>query len=187
METIGLARWLSGKESFCQCRNVGLTPGLERSPGGGNGNQLQYSCLKNFMDRGTWWATAHGTVVEMIERLTMCSGMETRKGLVPGRQGWIDRAKRIFRAMKLLCMTFQWSIHVKHLLKLIECTGFPGGSDGKASACNVEDLGSIPGLGGSHGEGNGNPLQYTCLRNPMNRGAWWASVHGVAESDTLSD
>ena len=62
-------------------------PGLERSPGGGNGNQLQYSCLKNFMDRGTWWATAHGTVVEMIELLSMCSGMETRKGLVPGRQG----------------------------------------------------------------------------------------------------
>ena len=49
--------------------------------------------------------------------------------------------------------------------------GFPGGSDGKASACNVEDLGSIPGLGGSHGEGNGNPLQHSCLENPMDGGA----------------
>ena len=49
---------------------------------------------------------------------------------------------------------------------------FPGGSDGKASAYNVGDLGSIPGLGRSPVEGNGNPLQYSCLENPMDRGAW---------------
>ena len=57
-----------------------------------------------------------------------------------------------------------------------------GGSDGKASAYNVGDLGSIPGLGRSPGEGNGNPLQYSCLENPMDRGAWWATVHGVTKS-----
>ena len=50
--------------------------------------------------------------------------------------------------------------------------GFPGGSDGKASACNAGDLGSIPGSGRSPGEGNGNPLQRSCLENPMDRGAW---------------
>ena len=50
--------------------------------------------------------------------------------------------------------------------------GFPGGLDGKASACNAGDLGSIPGSGRSLGEGNGNPLQYSCLENPMDRGAW---------------
>ena len=50
--------------------------------------------------------------------------------------------------------------------------GFPGGSDGKASVCNAGDPGSIPGSGKSPGEGNGNPLQYSCLENPMNRGAW---------------
>ena len=50
--------------------------------------------------------------------------------------------------------------------------GFPGGSEVKVSACNVGDLGSIPGLGRSPGEGNGNPLQYSCLENPMDRGAW---------------
>ena len=61
---------------------------------------------------------------------------------------------------------------------------FPGGSDGKASACNVEDLGSIPGSGRSPGEGNANPLQYPCLENPMNRGAWRATVHGVTKSWT---
>ena len=62
--------------------------------------------------------------------------------------------------------------------------GFPGGSDGKGSPCNVGDLGSIPALGRSPGEGNGNPLQYSCLENPMEGGAWWATVHGVAKSRT---
>ena len=59
-----------------------------------------------------------------------------------------------------------------------------GGSDGKASACNVADLGSIPGWGRSSGEGNGNPLQYSCLENPMDGGALWATLHGVAKSRT---
>ena len=62
--------------------------------------------------------------------------------------------------------------------------GFPGGSDGKESACNVGDPGSIPGLERSPGEGNGFPLQYPCLENPMDRGAWWAAVHRVAKSRT---
>ena len=62
--------------------------------------------------------------------------------------------------------------------------GFPGGSDGKESACNAGDPGSIPGLGRFSGEGKSNPLQYTCLKNPMDRGAQWATVHGMAESDT---
>ena len=58
----------------------------------------------------------------------------------------------------------------------------------KASACNVGDLGSIPGSGRSPGEGNGNPLQYSCLENHMDRGTWWATVHRVARSRTrLSD
>ena len=57
---------------------------------------------------------------------------------------------------------------------------FPHSSVGKESACNAGDLGWIPGLGRSPGEGNGNPLQYSCLENPMDRGAWWATAHGVA-------
>ena len=64
----------------------------------------------------------------------------------------------------------------------------PGGSDGKESACNAQDLSSIPGSGRSPGEGNGYPLQYSCLENSMERGAWGATVHGVAKSQTrLSD
>ena len=62
--------------------------------------------------------------------------------------------------------------------------GFPGGSEGKASACNAGDPGSISALGRSPGEGNGNPLQYSCPENPMDGGAWWATVYRVTESDT---
>ena len=62
--------------------------------------------------------------------------------------------------------------------------GFPGGSVVKNLPANAEDTGSVPGLGRSPGEGNGTPLQYSCLKNPMDQGAWWATVHVVAESDT---
>ena len=61
---------------------------------------------------------------------------------------------------------------------------FPGGSEGKESAYNAGDPASISGLGRSPGEGNGNPLQYSCLENPMDRGAWWAAVDGVAKTWT---
>ena len=66
--------------------------------------------------------------------------------------------------------------------------GFPGGSDGKESTCSARDLGSIPGLGRSAGGRHGNPLQSSCLENPMDRGAWRATVHQVTKSQTrLSD
>ena len=61
--------------------------------------------------------------------------------------------------------------------------GFPGGSDGEESACNAGDPGSTPGLGRSPREGNGNPLQHSCLENPLDRGACQATVHGVTELD----
>jgi len=59
-----------------------------------------------------------------------------------------------------------------------------GGSDGEESACNARDLGSVTGSGKSPGEGNGNPFQYFCLGNPMNRGAWQATFHGAVKSQT---
>ena len=72
----------------------------------------------------------------------------------------------------------------KEIFKL----AYTGGSEDKASACNAADLGSIPGLKRSPGGGNGNPLQYSCLENPMDRGAWRAIVHRVTKSWTqLSD
>ena len=75
---------------------------------------------------------------------------------------------------------------MKFTMLFIKC--FPGGSDGKESACNVGDQGSIPGSGRSPGEGHGNSLQYSCLKNLLDRGAWWATVHGISKSGTqLSD
>jgi len=59
-----------------------------------------------------------------------------------------------------------------------------GGSDSKESTCNTGDLGSIPGLGRSPGEGNSTPLQHSCLENSKDREAWWATVHRVAKSQT---
>ena len=74
------------------------------------------------------------------------------------------------------------------LIKTNVIPGFPGGSASKESACNAGDLGVIPGLGRFPGEGNDNPLQYSCLDNPMDRGAWQATVHVFAKSHTwLSD
>ena len=78
----------------------------------------------------------------------------------------------------------------KECIKAVNCTlgyltrGFPGGSDGKESACNAGDPGSIPGSGRSPGEGNVYPLQYTCLENSTDRGTWWPTGHGVAKSRT---
>ena len=63
--------------------------------------------------------------------------------------------------------------------------GFPGVSDGKESTCNAGDMGLIPGSGRYPGEGNGYPLQYSCLENSMDRGAWQAPVHGVTKSQAL--
>ena len=82
-----------------------------------------------------------------------------------------------------LCLTY----FTQDLYLYIEAF-FPGDPDGKESACNAGDPGSMPGLGRSPGEGNGNPLHNSCLENLMNRGAWRATVHGVAKSQTrLSD
>ena len=71
-----------------------------------------------------------------------------------------------------------------HLTMSRDSSELPWCSDGRKSACNVEDLGSIPGLGRAPGEGHGNPLQYSCLENSMDRGAWQAIVQGRKESDT---
>ena len=76
------------------------------------------------------------------------------------------------------------SFHMLARLSSKSFKGFPGGSEDKASASNAGDPSWIPGLGRSPGEGNGNPLQYSCLENPMDRGALWATVHGVTKSRT---
>ena len=76
----------------------------------------------------------------------------------------------------LICTSAIWGLYL--VFSHLEFPqGFPGGAEVKASARNVGELGSIPELGRSPREGNGNPLQYSCLENPMDGGAWWATVH----------
>ena len=129
------------KASACNVGDLGLTPGSGRSPGEGNGNPLQYSCLENPMDGGAWWATVHG----------------------------VAKSRTRLSDFTFTFIGFPDSLVVKNP---------------PASAEDVGDASSILGSGRSPGEGNGNPLQYSCLENPMDRGAWRATVHGVSKSWT---
>ena len=82
-----------------------------------------------------------------------------------------------------MCISLDSLLKIALVRVLSDSMGFPGGSDGKASTCNAGDLGLIPGLGRLPGEGNGYLLQYSCPENPMDRGAWQATVYGVTELD----
>ena len=106
---------------------------------------------------------------------------------VPGSRNWESMLSHSWSHSKNMwcALTMPHSVlQIHNHLLLYRPWGFPGSSAGKKSACNVGDLGLIPGLGRSPGEGQDNPLQYSCLENPMNRGAWQATVHGVAKSQT---
>ena len=108
------------------------------------------------MDRGAWQATVHGIAKEL------------------------DSTQQL-NNNKLLHNTEAMKYYLTPGSKVYD---FPGGSDGKVSVYKAGDPGSIPRLGRSAEEGNGNSLQYYCLENPMDRGAWQATVHGVAKSRT---
>ena len=83
-----------------------------------------------------------------------------------------------------VCPSPVWGVSTPAHPVLPLAWNIPGSSVGKESACSAGDLCLIPGLGRSSGEGNDNPLQYFCLENPMDRGAWQVTAHGIAESDT---
>ena len=131
------------KESACNVGDLRSIPGLGSSPGEGNGNPLQYSCLENPMDGGAWQATVH-RVAKSRTRLSDVT-----------------------------------SLHF-----------FPGGTSGKekknppANTGDIGEEGLIPGSGRSPRGENGNPLQYSCLEDPMDKGAWQAAVHRVTQSRT---
>ena len=107
-------------------------------------------------------------------------------GLISFRVDWLDLLAVQGTLKSLLQHHSSKASILRHsaffTVQLSHPWGFPGGSEVKASACNAGDLGLIPESGRSPGEGNGNPLQYSCLENPMDGGAWWAIVHGVAKS-----
>ena len=126
------------KESSCNAGDLGSIPGVEKSPGERNNNPLQFSCLKNSMDRGAWKAIQ--------------STGSQRVG-----HNWATNTS-------LLC---------------------PGGSGAQNPSASAGDADLIPVSGRSPGEGSGNPLQYSCLGNHVDRGAWWAMVYGVSESNMI--
>ena len=99
-------------------------------------------------------------------------------------QVWLNTEPNLTVRDQKLCPQLPGKPDTCKGLAIAKMGGFPGGSEVKASACNAGDLGSIPGSGRSPGEGNGNPLQYSCPKNPMDGGAWWATVQGVTNSRT---
>ena len=170
-------------------RDAGLIPGWGRSPRIGTGNPLQYSCLENSMDKGSWQTK--------VQRVTKSyKESETTKHVHVSTHvhtHTIEIEKRI-----------QWKLNLVPICKRRLGTlnengwreegvsrgsvGLPGSSVGKESTCSTRDLGLIHGSGKSTEEGNGHPLQYPCLENPMDRGAWRAIVQGGCKSQTrLSD
>ena len=161
------------KNLLANTRNTGSILGLGRYPGERNGKSLQYSCLGNPMDIGAWWSIVHRVAKNhkefvFVSRFTLFIRIpiildKAHPNLIRFL-GWED----LWRRDRLPTLVF---------------LGFPCGSAGKESTCNVGDLGSIPGLGRSRGVGKSYPLQYSGLENSMD-----CIVHGVAKSRTrLSD
>ena len=160
----------------------------------GNGTPLQYSCLENPMDRGAWKAAVHG-VTEGWTRLSnftftfhfhaLENEMATHSSVLAWRIPGTGEPGGL-PSMGLHRVGHDWSNLAA--AAATSCLLQPGThySDGKESMCNVGDLGLIPVSGRPHGEGNVYPLQYSCLRNHMDRGAWWATVCGIAKELDLT-
>ena len=161
----------------------------------GNGTPLQHSCLENPMDGEAWWAAVHG-VAKSQTRLndftftfhfhSLEKEMATRSSVLAWRIPWTEKPGRL-QSMGSHRVGHDWSdlaaVAVIIFLPSYALLRLFWWLSGKES-----DAGSTPGLGRSLGEGNGNPLQYSCLENPMDRGAWRAIVHRVDRSQIqLSD
>ena len=156
---------LVGKESACSGGDQSSVLGLGRSPGEGNNYPLQYSCLGNSMHRGASWATVHG----VAKSQTQLSNFYFSHPIHSSQTFKLPTQHNLANLQ----------LFASYLLQL----GFPRGSAGKESACNVGDLGSIPGFRRSPGEGKGYPLHYSGLKSSMD-----CTAHGVAKSQTpLSD
>ena len=126
-----------------------------------------------------------GGSCDWLSKLQECEGLAHQLSLtVEGRGGQsltpYSKPRKMQETASLSPCFRKWSLGFDRGYR--QQKGFPGGSDCKESACSSGDLGSLPGLGDSPGEGNSDPLQYSCLGNSMDRGAWRATVTGVTES-----
>ena len=126
--------------------------------------------------------------------LLWCECFKQPRGVITGDYNyppyWQTPQEKVLNVQVFLCLKL-WKNHNTRSLRIFLISdwinkqqGFPGGSNGEESACDAGDLGSIPGSGRSPGEGNGNLVQCSHLGNSMDRGAWWATVHGVSKSWT---
>ena len=171
------------KNLSASARDAGLIPGSGKSLGEGNGNPLQHFRLENPMNRGRWWTTIHGvpkswtwprdwvfTCTAGARAHQLLGASQVSRGFPEGTRGKEPacQCRRLKR-----CGFESWVRKIcwrrDRLLLTPVFLGFPCGSAGKESTCNVGDLGLIPGLGISPGEEEGNPTQYSCLGNPMDR------------------
>ena len=145
------------------------------------------------MDRGAWWAAVHA-VAKSQTRLrdftftfrfhALEKEMATHSSVLAWRIPGTGKPGSL-QSMGLRRVGHDWGdLAAAATAAAGLFQGIPGGSDGKESACNAGDLGLIPWSGRSPGEGNGYPIQYSCLENSIGRGAWWATVHGVAKGWT---
>ena len=183
---------------------AGIT-GLGRSPEERHGHLLKYSCLENPMNRGTWWATVH----RVSQSQTQLKQLSMQAGIMQASASWLFQSvkEKKFTLLRknhkltdvqgFVRVQWEWSrgsqlnwclegkitfltiTFIKSQLLRLPCS-----PNCKESSCNAGDQGSVLALGRSSGEGYGNPLQYSCLENPMDRGAWRATVHGVTKSRT---
>ena len=163
---------------------MGSIPGSGRCPRGGIGNPHQFSCLGNLMDR---WATVRGVTRSWTQLSNWAHNICLDAHVLPPVPPFFPTTTVSPLVPHLF--PIEWKLAQARNYIFATCSvGFPGGSDGKESACIVGDLGSVPGSGRSPGEGNGYPIQYSCLENSKDRGAWQATVHEIAKSWTrLSD
>ena len=140
----------------------------------GNGNPLQCSCLENPRDGRAWWAAVYGVAQSRTRLKRLSSSSSSRSSFLHSlrsddsksyHQAYLSPVPVSRKKEKHSVSYFPNSGNLP--LRILFTVGFSGGSEGKASAYNVGDAGLIPGSGRSTGEGNGNPLKYSCLENPM--------------------
>ena len=169
----------AGKESACNAGDPGLIPWLGRSPGEGIGYPHQYSwgsmvaqMVKNPSAMWETWVQSLGWEDPLEEGMTIHSRILSWR-IPRDRKAWQATVHGVAKTQTWLSDWAQHSIFTK---------GFP--SDSVNPSASAGDSGSILELGRSPGGGNVNPLQYSHLGNPMERGAWWATVHGVKKSQT---
>ena len=167
-----------------------LFGGHSSNYGEGNGTPLQYSCLENPMDGGAWWATVHGVAKSQtrLSDFTFTFHFDALEKEMATHSSVLDW--RIPGTGKPGGLPSMGSHRVRHNWRDLAAAaasnyiGFPGGTAVKNPPANAGDVSSISGSGRSPGEGNSNPLQYSCWENPTDKGTWWVTVLRVTKSWT---